>query len=166
MLAVVAACSCATALVGLLRPAVERSAVVTAGPAVAVSAGRPAEVPAADVLRSWDRARSRVWATGDVHGLRALYTPGSRAGRRDLEMLRSYRERGLVVAGLETQLLSVTELRRGATRWVLRVTDRIASATAAGHGLRRALPRDGATTATVVLRLLGERWRVASVSRR
>jgi hypothetical protein len=178
VLAVVAACSCATTVAGLLRSeAVQRTAATepmvepmiepAAVPRIGVpNAGVPvpAEVRAAAVLSEWDRARARAWTAGDLPGLRALYTSDSVAGRRDREMLRAYRSRGLVVQGLETQLLAVGELRREPTRWVLRVTDRIVSGTARGQGLRRALPRDGATTTTVTLRLADGRWRVASVS--
>ena len=165
-LAAVVACSCGTAVVGLLRAPAERpTAAVTARPVAAQPVAQPAAVPAADVLRAWDRARSHAWAAGDVRVLRELYTPGSVAGRRDVAMLRSYLDRGLVVQGLETQLLAVEELSRGPTRWVLRVTDRIASGTALGRGVQRALPQDGATTATLTLRRVGDGWRVASVSR-
>ena len=162
VLAVVAACCCATVVAGLLRPRSERLEVAET---VAGVEPAPAEVPAADVLRAWDRVRSRAWAAGDVRGLRELYTPGSVAGRRDVGMLRSYLDRGLVVRGLATQLLAVEELARGPTRWVLQVTDRIASGTAVGRRMQRALPQDGATTATLTLRRVGDGWRVASVSR-
>lgn len=118
---------------------------------------------AADVLRGWDAQRARAWAEGDVEALRALYVPGSGAGRRDVAMLRRYVERRLVVEGLTTQLLAVEEVHADEDTWVLEVTDRVHAGTVVGGGVRRALPRDGADRRRLTLRRDGERWRVAGV---
>ncbi len=134
---------------------------VRESPPVAFSA---AELPASDVLRDWDRARSRAFAAGDAAALRRLYVPGSAAGTADVRLLRGYRRRGLRVEGMRMQLLGVTV--RAATSGVLRlrVTDRLVGAVAVGNGVREPLPRDRASTRLLVLRRGGDgRWRVASV---
>lgn len=134
------------------------------GPHEAGGSPAPADVgePVA-ALRTWDAGRARAWARGDVEALRSLYTPTSEAGKRDAAMLLRWRERGLRVEGMQTQVLAVRVAERAADRVVLVVTDRLAGAVATGRGQRLVLPRDGATTRTVTLRLVGGRWRVASV---
>ena len=119
--------------------------------------------PPVEVLRSWDAQRAVAWARGDPRRLAALYTPGSVAGRHDRVMLQSWADRGLVVRGMRTQLLAVHELARTRSTWTLQVTDRLVGGLAVGPGVRRPLPRDGATTRTVRLRLVGGAWVVASV---
>ena len=116
------------------------------------------------VLRAWDAARSRAWAEGDPAALAALYTPGSEAGEADRRLLRAYAVRGLRVEGLAMQVLAVRVVRAEQDRWVLRVTDRVAAATAVGPGTRLPLPRDEPSTWTVVLRSVEGSWRIGSVT--
>jgi hypothetical protein len=127
------------------------------------AASAPAGPPPVEVLRAWDAQRAEAWARGDPRLLAALYTPGSVAGRRDQAMLGAWAARGLVVRGLRSQLLAVHELAHTRSTWTLRVTDRLLGGLAVGQGVRRPLPRDGATTRTVRLRLVDGVWRVASV---
>ncbi len=117
---------------------------------------------AARVLRGWDRARAEAYAAGSVRSLRELYVDG--AGEADVRLLRSYVRRGYRVEDLCMQLLAVHVLRHRPGRWRLRVTDRLAGGAAVGYGERVALPRDRASTRTVVLRRgrTGE-WRVVRV---
>jgi hypothetical protein len=154
----------ATTVVGLLRdssPPVTRASDPL--PSDPPSAERPRpEVEAAAVLAAWDAHRAAAWALGDVRRLRSLYTPGSVAGERDVAMLQRWLERGLVVDGMRTQVLSLHEVRRTSDRWVLTVTDRIVDGVARGAGTA-SLPSDAATTRTVTLRLVGDRWLVGSV---
>lgn len=120
---------------------------------------------AVDVLRDWDRARSRAFADGDVAALRRLYVPGSAAGRADARLLRGYLRRGLRVEDLRVQLLAVDVLDRDPDRLRLRVTDRVARAVAVGERGRSVLPRDRATTRDVELRRdAGGTWQVVGVS--
>lgn len=109
-----------------------------------------------DVLRAWDEHRSEAWASGDVAGLRSLYTAGAAAGRADAAMLRAWEERGLRVTGMEMQLLSVQVRRRTADRLVLDVVDRLVGG---AH-----LPADRPTRHVVTLRVVAGEWRVAGVS--
>jgi hypothetical protein len=155
-LVVVAVCSVAVSAVGLRRD-VEPQVVRAADP-VPATPPRP-EVAAAEVLAAWDADRAAAWAAGDVGRLRSLYAPGSVAGHHDVAMLRRWLDRGLVVAGWHTQVLSLREVRHSPHTWVLAVVDRVAGGTA--DGVR--LPADAATMRTVTLRLRGDRWVVASV---
>lgn len=149
------------------------AAVTAAGPAPAVpplvepveiaAAKAPAGPPPVEVLRTWDVLRAEAWARGDPRRLATLYTPLSVAGRHDRAMLRAWAARGLVVRGLRTQLLAVQVLAHTRSSWTLRVTDRLVGGLAVGPGVRRPLPRDGATTRTVRLRLVDGAWLVASV---
>lgn len=116
------------------------------------------------VLRTWDRARARAWAAGDPGALRRLYTPGSRAGRTDVGLLRGYLGRGLRVTGMRMQVDSVAAVRADDDRLELRVTDRLVRAVAVGRGVRVPLPRDGWTRRRLVLVRAGETWRVAEVT--
>lgn len=125
-------------------------------------AGRPVG-PALAVLRRWDAARARAWASADVGALRSLYTPGSAAGVHDAAMLRRWRDRGLRVEDLQTQVLAARVTAHTADRVVLVVTDRLARAVATGRGHRLRLPDDRVSTRRVTLRRVDGSWRVASV---
>jgi hypothetical protein len=158
-----AVAACALSVAGL-RSAPAPVPLVSSG---STAAPAPADPPAVAVVRAWDARRSAAWARGDPEALLSLYTAGSAAGAHDLAMLTAWRERGLRVTGLRTQLLSVDDLGRTPQRWRLRVTDRVVGGTVVGSvdgmRVRRSLPADRASTRTLVLRsVLGE-WRVASV---
>jgi hypothetical protein len=127
-------------------------------------AAPPPEVRAAAILHAWDDRRAQAWASADVDALGDLYTAGSPTGRADQSMLRSWRDRGLRIEGLETQLLSVRVRDRLGGRLALVVTDRVAGGTAVGAGVRVPLPRDEPSTRRVVLRRVAGEWRVSSVS--
>ncbi|GAB3195225.1 hypothetical protein GCM10027062_01700 [Nocardioides hungaricus] len=114
------------------------------------------------VLDRWDEQRAAAWATGDVAALRALYTPGSSAGRRDAAMLREWSARGLRVDGLRMQLIDVDVRRRTPDRLVLAVTDRLAGGVAEPGGL--ALPWDRPSRHVVTLRVVAGEWRVSAVA--
>jgi hypothetical protein len=160
VLVTVALASVATTVVGIRRDPARRTAPASDPPSAAVP--RP-EVEAAAVLATWDADRAAAWASGDVRRLRSLYVPGSVAGERDAAMLRRWLDRGLVVEGLHTQVLSLREVSRSADRWVLAVTDRLVGGVAAGNGTTAVLPHDTPSTRTVTLRIIGDRWVVASV---
>jgi hypothetical protein len=159
VLVTVAMASVAATVMGLRRDPAPQVAMASDPPSVAEP--RP-EIEAAAVLAAWDADRAAAWASGDVRRLRSLYTPGSVAGNRDVAMLRRWLDRGLVVEGLRTQVLSLHEVRRASDQWVLSVTDRVVDGVARGDTTRR-LPTDAPTTRTVTLRLVGGRWVVSSV---
>lgn len=127
------------------------------------SPGRAAR--ARQVLRSWDERRSAAWATGDVTALRSLYVRGSRSGRTDVGMLEEYVDRGLVVRGLQTQVLAVDLLRSGPGLLVLRVTDRVVGGEAVGQGEVARLPVDRPSTRRLGLRRVAGEWLVDEVRR-
>lgn len=117
------------------------------------------EPTAREALAAWDAERSAAWASGDVGDLETLYTDGSVAGERDVAMLRQWLDRGLVVTGLQMQVLSLREISRTDDRLVLAVVDRVAGGTAGDV----ALPDDAPTAHTMVLRRVDGEWVVSSV---
>ncbi|MGA8992969.1 MAG: hypothetical protein WB441_01535, partial [Nocardioidaceae bacterium] len=147
-----------------------------AGPAVAPvphatprpAAARGGEPEPLRVLHQWDADRARAYAAASPSGLGALYAPGSSAGVHDAALLRRYRDRGLRVTGLRTQVLAIAVLERRPGRWRLRVTDRIVGGSAvplSRPGPAAALPRDAPTTRVITLvRGEGPRWRVSGVA--
>ena len=159
LLALASLVTAAAVLVGVSarKPGAPRPALVSTG-----LAPRDGVDPMA-VLHGWDVRRARAWATGDRQALRELYVPGSTAGRRDVAMLAAWHERGLRVQGMRMQLLAA-QVRAGSTdRLVVAVTDRLAGGVAVGPATRLPLPRDAASTRTVVLRRVAGEWRVAEV---
>ncbi len=132
-------------------------------PVEIAAAKAPAGPPAVEALRAWDAQRAVAWARGDPRLLEPLYTADSVAGRRDRAMLRAWAARGLVVSGLQTQLLEVREVRRTASIWTLIVTDRLVGGFAVGARMRRQLPHDAPTTRTVELRRVRDSWLVSAV---
>ena len=159
--ALTCACVVATLVVTVARPG-ERT-----GGATPRAEARPSEVQpsaigsASEVLADWDARRSAAWAAGDAEALAALYSTGSRTGAADVRLLGHYRERGLTVEGLTTQLLAVSVVKRGPRRLVLDVTDRVASGQAVGGARPVALPTDRASTRRVVLVRPQRTWLVA-----
>lgn len=169
-LALVALCAAGGAVVQQLAggstprmAAGERSPrVATPVPAATRERGA-ADESALSRLRAWDARRAAAWASADRAALRALYVPGSVAGRRDVAMLDAWTARGLRVRGLRMQLLAARVRVHRDARVVLRITDRVARAVAVGLGVRRPLPRDAPSTRTVELVRAAGTWRVAAV---
>ena len=87
------------------------------------------------MLRAWDARRSRAYAHADGAALADLYVAGSRTGAADRAVLRGYRDRGLRVTGMRTQVLAARVLRESGRRLVLLVTDVLVDAVA-GDGRR------------------------------
>lgn len=152
--AIACACVVATLVVGVARPDERPRAEV------APAADRTAAGPGG-ILAAWDRSRSEAWADGDLAALRSLYADGSRAGAADVRLLRHYRERGLTVDGLATQVLALDVVERTPSRLVLVVTDRVVGGRAVGGASPVALPADRASTRRIVLVREGEHWVVA-----
>ena len=126
------------------------------------SAAAPATEPfAGRVLREWDARRSRAYAEGDGQALSRLYVAGSRTGTADRALLRSYRDRGLRVSGMHTQVLALTVRAQTDQRLVVVVTDVLADAVAGDRSHDRwALPHDRPSTERVVLERVRGGWRV------
>jgi hypothetical protein len=125
----------------------------------------PGERFAVGVLHAWDARRAEAWKSGDPQELAALYAAGSEAGAADVALLHRYVARGLVVRDMRTQVLGARVLVARPGRLELEVTDRLAGATAVSlDGAAARLPRDAATTRRLVLRRVGARWLMVSVS--
>lgn len=164
--AVACALVVATVAVALTRSSPSRPAPVLTERAGVTDGGARGVEPRdpAAVLAAWDARRARAWARGDVAGLAALYAEGSRAGRADVRLLRRYRDRGLRVEGLSTQVLALDVLQRSPRRLVLVVTDRVVGGVAVGGAVLVALPRDRASTRRVkLIRAPGSSWQVVEV---
>ena len=138
---------------------------VARGPEVRPRRGLPSastDLPAAAVLRTWDRRRAAAYAVGSAEGLRALYVGG--AGSSDVRLLEGYRSRGWRVVGMRMQVLALAVTSRESSRLRLRVTDRLVGAVAIRAGERVRLPRDRASTRRLTLvRGRDGVWRVAAV---
>ena len=151
------------AVLGLLSGvAVVALALRGSGPQPSALDARAAEPYAARVLRAWDARRSRAYARADGAALADLYVAGSRTGAADRAVLRGYRDRGLRVTGMRTQVLAARVLRESGRRLVLLVTDVLVDAVADDRGGGRwALPHDRPSTRRVVLVHEDGAWRVA-----
>ena len=160
--ALAGACVVATLVVAVVRPddSSRPAHVRPAAPAAAQTRSGPA-----GVLAAWDQRRAEAWAAGDADALADLYATGSTTGAADVRLLRHYRERGLTVAELTTQVLALEVAARSPTRLVLVVTDRVVGGVAVGRGTTPiALPADRASVRRVVLVREGRRWLVAEAS--
>lgn len=120
------------------------------------------------VLAEWDAARARAWADGDPDALAALYTPRSPAGATDVRALRRWLDRGLVVAGLQTQVLSFVVRLERPRRLVVDVTDRSVGGRAVdardeGDEEGEALPQDAPDDRRITFVRRDGRWLVAEV---
>ena len=154
------ACLLVTLGVALVRtvdpPASDRA---EARAPAATSESRPGP---AGILAAWDERRASAWAAGDTEALGDLYVAGSRTGAADLRLLRLYRERGLAVTDLATQVLALEVVERSAARLVLVVTDRVVGGRAVDGGTSSiALPADRASTRRIVLMRQEGTWLVA-----
>jgi hypothetical protein len=93
--------------------------------------------------------------------------PGSVAGDRDVRLLMSYAERGLVVTGMRMRLLSMYAISDRSHRLVLRVRDRLVRATARSRfepSVHLRLPTDHPSTHEVTLvRRPRRAWQVSQV---
>lgn len=120
---------------------------------------------ALQLLARWDRRRASAYAHADPRELRHLYSPGSRAGARDVRMLRKYAERGLAVEGLTMQRYDAVLLHRSPTRLELRVRERLRSAEVRSDDGRRDLPASHFTERVLALVRGPDGWVVRSVRR-
>ncbi|SDR85217.1 hypothetical protein SAMN04488570_0560 [Nocardioides scoriae] len=146
---------------GSEQPPPAARTTVAVAPAPGTPLGRTGRVVAA--LRDWDRRRGAAWSAGDAGALRALYRPGSTAGRADVRLLRAYAASGWRVRGLSTQVFAVRLLQRRGDTWTLRVVDRVAGGELVRDGRSRPLPTTEVATRRVELVRAGDDWRVGRV---
>ena len=78
-------------------------------------------------------------------------------------MLSAYVARGLHVEGLTTQVLAWEVVEETPDELTVLVTDRVVGGVVVGEGTSTPLPRDRATTRTVVLRRVDGDWRMWAV---
>lgn len=141
---------------------------MTTPPAVASDVRPPRDrsdvAMALGLLHAWDARRAQAWADEDEQALALLYVPGSRAGRADVRLLRSYVAGDLVVRRLVTQVFSIRVLERSPGRVTVRVLDRVAGGEVEHAGNLSPLPGTRPVVHRVELRRTLGAWRVASVS--
>jgi hypothetical protein len=115
------------------------------------------------VLGGLDSVRAGAYAVADPALLRRAYASAADAAP-DEATLREYRQRGLEVRGAVMRRESCAVTERDSDRIELRVTDRLAAATANdGEGRSWALPRDRATPHRVTLVRTPDGWRIGTV---
>ena len=115
------------------------------------------------LLGGLDVVRTQAFVAGRVDRLSDVYVD-DRAARADAEVLRSYRERGLILGGMVLVRESCRVIERSRHRVTLDVVDHLGPTwVQTADGRRRELPRDRPTRRTVVLERVGNAWRVAAV---
>lgn len=134
----------------------------------AAAAAAAAVKEATQILRLWDEARARAWATGDQKALEALYVPDSAAAAVDVAMLRRWLDRGLRVTGVERTISSLEVLERSEQKLRLAFLEQTGLAEYVGEGVEGAVAdpemTPGASRPRVVeLRETEGTWRMASV---
>ena len=117
------------------------------------------------VLGGLDAVRTQAFVTGDGARLRDVYAD-ERAARADVDVLRSYRERGLRLEGMVLVRESCRVTDRSSRRITLDVVDHLGpTRVITESGEHRDLPRDRSTRRTVVLERTDDGWRVGAVRR-
>lgn len=151
-------------LLGLLAPQGGEPSSVVEPLETTAPAHRADLVAGLGILREWDVRREAAWAASDIGALRALYVPGSGAGRADARLLEAYRARDLVVRRLLTQVFAVQVLDRRPATVRLRVLDRVAGGEVVRHGRAGPLASTRPLLREVVFRRTEGRWKVDEVS--
>lgn len=149
---------------GLPASSTHAQAQAQVGLADATPSSRAHLVEALELLHAWDARRARAWGDNDRAELRALYVPGSLAGRADVRLLDAYADRGVVVSRLVTQVFAVRVLRQDAHVVRLRVVDRVAGGAVVHAGHEVTLRSSTPVTRTVTLRVVRGGWLVEGVS--
>ncbi len=115
------------------------------------------------LLGGLDVVRARAFVAGDASRLGDVYAD-ERTARADVEVLRSYRDRGLRLEGMLMVREACSVSVRAPQRLTLEVVDRLGpTSVVTRSGETRALPHDRPTRRRVVLELTDVGWRVASV---
>ena len=130
---------------------------------LAAMLGGSGDDPECLLLGGLDATRTRAFVADDEGRLGDVYVD-ERAARADVEVLRSYRERGLRLEGMLLFQESCRVTARSRQRVTFDVVDRLGpTSVRTEDGRRHDLPRDRPTRRTVVLERVGDVWRVAAV---
>ena len=110
-----------------------------------------------------DATRTRAFVSADPAQLRDVYLDAE-AARHDVEVLRSYRARGLRLEGMRLVRESCRVVHRSSRRLAFDVVDRLGpTSVRTAEGRHRDLPIDGPTRHTVVLWRTAQGWRVVAI---
>jgi len=130
---------------------------------LAAMLGGSGDDPECLLLGGLDAARAQAFVADDEGRLGGVYA-GERAARADIEVLRSYRDRGLRLEGMLLLRESCRIADRSRQRVRLDVVDRLGpTSVRTKDGRSQDLPQDRPTRRTVVLERVGDGWRVAAV---
>ena len=114
------------------------------------------------LLGGLDVVRTEAFVSGDADRLRDVYVD-EKAARADVDILRSYRERGLRLDGMVLVRDTCRVTERSRQRVALDVVDHLGPTRVETADGRQDLPRDRPTRRSVVLERVGDVWRVAAV---
>ncbi|MFZ0142009.1 MAG: hypothetical protein WAL70_13085 [Aeromicrobium sp.] len=130
---------------------------------LAAMLGGSGDAPECLLLGGLDAARAKAFVADDEERLGDVYSD-ERAARADIEVLRSYRERGLRLEGMLLVRNSCRVTARSRWSVTLDVVDRLGPTSVRTKDERRQdLPRDQPTRRFVELVRVGDGWRVAAV---
>ncbi len=130
---------------------------------LAAMLGGSGDAPECLLLGGLDAARAKAFVADDEERLGDVYSD-ERAARADIEVLRSYRERGLRLEGMLLVRNSCRVTARSRRSVTLDVVDRLGPTSVRTKDERRQdLPRDQPTRRFVELVRVGDGWRVAAV---
>jgi hypothetical protein len=118
-------------------------------------------------LQALDVQRSRTFSTLNVAGLDAIYVPGSAPWKSDKSLLTSYRDQQVRMEGLSIQIQSLAVEESSPNTAVLRVVDRLISATAVDKsGRRTPLPSGQPTHRRITLKTTppSTTWRITEIT--
>ncbi|WP_344112553.1 protein kinase domain-containing protein [Kribbella alba] len=118
-------------------------------------------------LQALDVQRSRTFSTLNVAGLDAIYVPGSAPWKSDKALLTSYRDQQVRIEGLSIQIQSLAVEESSPNTAVLRVVDRLISATAIDKsGRRTPLPSGQPTRRRITLKTTppSTAWRITEIT--
>ncbi|HEY0470513.1 MAG TPA: protein kinase [Kribbella sp.] len=136
-------------------------------PATPSAPGDPETTRWLRTLHALDAQRSRSFSTLDDAGLDAIYLPGSSPWKSDKSLLASYRDQHVRIEGLSIEIQSLAVEQSSPSTAVLRVVDRLISATAVDSaGRRTPLPPGQPTKRRVTLRTTppATTWRIAEIT--
>ena len=130
---------------------------------LAAMLGGSGDAPECLLLGGLDATRAKAFVADDEERLGEVYSD-ERAARADIEVLRSYRERGLRLEGMLLVRNSCRVTARSRRSVTLDVVDRLGPTSVRTKDERRQdLPRDQPTRRFVELVRVGDGWRVAAV---
>jgi hypothetical protein len=151
------------------NPATPPGTAVPRGPSPSPASAEAETTRWLKTLHALDVQRARTFSTLNDAGLDAIYIPGSSPWKSDKSLLASYRDQHVRIEGLTIEIQNLSVEQSSPDTAVLRVVDRLISATAvdqAGH--RTPLPPGQPTPRRIVLKTTppSTAWRITEITTR